>query len=251
ETLKSAGIEVFSGLCKTRAKLLLKDFLAHLKLKPKVCIKVAMSLDGKIATKTFDSKWISSLKSRKMVHEMRSHFDAVLIGKNTALKDNPILSSHGAGRNPARVVVDFDLSLPKNYHLLDGTIPTFFVCSQKIKNIPDYYKGINKNLVFVDEAAAKKDFNVIIKKLNLLNIKTILIEGGGEIIYSALFSHAVDECFFFVAPIILGGKNAVSVAGGLGADKVKEAVKFKDIKVSKIGGDILIKAKAEKKCSLE
>jgi len=236
--LNASGVEVISGVCAKEAKPLLKDYLASLKKKSKVTVKAAMTLDGKIATESFDSKWITSVKSRKVVHELRSKYDAVLVGFNTALKDDPTLTSHGKGKNPVRVVIDLNLKLPKNLKVFNDDAPTVVVCGSNCK--PPKSKVV---YAVVDAKAARKDFKIIIKKLNDLGLKTILIEGGGEIISSALFSKAVDDVYLFIAPKIIGGKNAVPVVGGKGVNKIADAVNVKNTRVQKIGSDLLITGK--------
>jgi len=241
--LEKNGVEVSSGLLNKQAKVLIKNYLKHLKIQPKITIKVAMTLDGKIATEKFDSKWITSQKSRDFVHKLRSKYDAVFVGFNTALKDNPRLTAHNKGKNPVRVVVDSKLKLPKSYHLFDGETTTIIIYDEKIKTIPAYLKKEKIILAPVNMRSAKKDFNVIVKKLNDLSVKTVLIEGGGEIISSVLFSNAADDIYLFTAPKIIGGKNAVSVVGGKGVAKISGAVKVKNMAVKKIGGDLLITGK--------
>ena len=243
ETLKKNGIEVKSGILQNKAKKLIKEYLAHLKTKPKVSVKAAMTLDGKIATYDYDSKWITSEKSRSFAHKLRSGYDAIIVGTNTALKDNPNLTSHGKGRNPVRVVIDAQLKIPKNYNLADGSVPTVIIYDETIKNVPKYLLKDNIILAPLNISAAKKDFNVIVNKLNILSLKTILIEGGGELISSALFSNSADDIYLFIAPKIIGGKNAVSVTGGMGVKKIADAVKVKSVKVKKIGNDFLFTGK--------
>jgi diaminohydroxyphosphoribosylaminopyrimidine deaminase/5-amino-6-(5-phosphoribosylamino)uracil reductase len=246
--LKKNGIEVFSGLLKKESKILVKDYLNFLHAKPNVTVKAAMTLDGKIATYDYDSKWITSEKSRRLVHKMRSQYDAVLVGFKTALKDNPFLTSHSKKlKNPVRIVVDANLKLPKHYHLFDCSVPTVVIYDSKIKSIPKHLSD-KENIILtqIDINAAKKDFNLIIKKLNSLSLKRILIEGGSEIIASILFSKSVDDICLFVAPKIVGGRNAVSLVGGSGVDKVSKALNVRDIKIKKIGSDFLIKGRIRK-----
>jgi diaminohydroxyphosphoribosylaminopyrimidine deaminase/5-amino-6-(5-phosphoribosylamino)uracil reductase len=248
ELLEKNGIEVFSGLLKKESKILVKDYLKFLHAKSNVTVKAAMTLDGKIATYSYDSKWITSVQSRDLVHKMRSCYDAVLVGSNTALKDDPFLTSHSKKlKNPVRVVVDTNLKLPKHYHLFDCSVPTVVIHDSKIKNVPKHLSD-KENIILaqVDITAAKKDFNLIIRKLNSLSLKRILIEGGSKIIASALFSKSVDNIYLFVAPKIVGGRNAVSLVGGIGVDKVSKALNVKDIKIEKIGPDFLIKGQLRK-----
>jgi diaminohydroxyphosphoribosylaminopyrimidine deaminase/5-amino-6-(5-phosphoribosylamino)uracil reductase len=241
EILERSNIEIHEGLLKKQSRILIRDYLKHLKSKPKVSIKVAMTLDGKIATYEYDSKWVTSEKSRDFAHKMRARYDAVLVGMNTALKDNPFLTTHSKNlKDPIRVLIDSELKLPKSYHLLDTRVPTVIVCDSNITNVPKHLDREGIILAPVDIDAAKKDFNVIIKKLNSLSIKKILVEGGSEIIASALFSDAVDDVFFFVAPKITGGRTAVPVVGGAGVKKISESLRIKNMKVKKIGSDLLI-----------
>lgn len=243
KTLEQAGVEVCGGLLEKEAKTLIKDYLSHLKKKPKVSVKAAMTLDGKIASRTFDSKWISSEISRAFVHKLRTRYDAILVGANTALKDNPMLTSHSKGKDPVRVVIDSNFNLPKNSNLFDAFSPTVVIYDEKITKIPPYLKKDGIIPAPVNIKAAKKDFGIIIDKLNSLSLKTILIEGGGSVIASALFSGCVDDIYLFVAPKIIGGKNAVPVVGGKGVDKISEAIKIKNMKVKTIGADLLITGK--------
>ena len=250
ETFEANGIEVYGGMLEKEAKTLIKKYLAHLKEKPKVSVKAAMTLDGKIAAAGGDSKWITSSKSRSFVHRLRSGYDAVLVGTNTALKDNPYLTSHGKGRNPARVVIDAGLKMPKNYNLADGSVPTIIIYDEKIKNTPKHFIKENIILIQLNIEAAKKDFNVITDKLNSLSLKTILIEGGGEIISSALFSNCVDDIYLFVAPKIIGGRDAVPVTCGDGVKKIADALKIKNMKVKKIGPDFLFTGKVKRQLTI-
>ncbi|MCL2144228.1 MAG: bifunctional diaminohydroxyphosphoribosylaminopyrimidine deaminase/5-amino-6-(5-phosphoribosylamino)uracil reductase RibD [Endomicrobia bacterium] len=243
ETLEKAGVKIYRGLLNKQGKILIKDYLKHLKKKPKVTVKAAMTLDGKIATVDYDSKWITSQKSRSFVHKLRSGYDAVLVGTNTALKDNPYLTSHGKGRNPVRVIIDENLKIPHSHKLFEDSAAVIILCAADVnvsRCVPMTHVSLKCLFVPIDFKAAKKDFGVIINKLNSLGLKTILIEGGGEIISSALFSKVVDDIYLFVAPKIIGGKNAVSVTGGTGVKKIKDALKVKNMKVKKIGGDLLI-----------
>lgn len=257
KTLKNSGVEVHCGLLNKEAKFLIKDYLNHLKEKPKVSVKAAMTLDGKIATAKYDSKWITSQKARDYSHKLRTRYDAVLVGFNTAVKDNPSLTSHGKGKNPVRVIIDPDLKIPKNYKIFNGESPAVILCRQtgqsgRGRGEIDRKRTVNSSAcaavyVPIDIAAAKKDFGVIIRKLNDLSLKTILIEGGGSVISSALFSKCADDIYLFAAPKIIGGTNSVSAVGGKGVNKISDAVKIKDLKVKKIGGDFLFSGKIERR----
>ncbi|MBR3627600.1 MAG: bifunctional diaminohydroxyphosphoribosylaminopyrimidine deaminase/5-amino-6-(5-phosphoribosylamino)uracil reductase RibD [Elusimicrobia bacterium] len=239
--LKAAGITVINGILEKQAIQLNKEYINHItNVKSYILIKSAVSLDGKIATCTGDSKWISNEKSRKFVHKLRTRFDAILVGTNTVLKDNPVLSSRGYGKNPIRVVLDEKLRISANYNVVDGTIPTIILYDESIKRIPKYFNKDCIKLVPVKYKHAKKDFNVIIEKLNKMALKRIMIEGGGEINASALKTGKVDEVLLFVAPIIVGGRNAKTFVEGEGVKNIKDSLKFSKIEIKKFGSDIAI-----------
>lgn len=242
--LKEAGITVINGILEKQAKLLNKDYINHIKnVKPYILIKSAVSLDGKIATYTGDSKWISNEKSRNFVHKLRTQFDAILVGTNTVLKDNPMLSSRDYGKNPVRIILDEKLKIPSNYNVVDGTIPTIILYDENIKRIPKHFDKDCIKLVPINFRRAKKDFNVIIEKLNKMALKRILIEGGGEINASVLKTGKVNEILLFVAPIVVGGRNAKTFVEGEGTKCIKDSLKFKKVEIKNFGTDIAICAK--------
>ncbi|MDR0822835.1 MAG: bifunctional diaminohydroxyphosphoribosylaminopyrimidine deaminase/5-amino-6-(5-phosphoribosylamino)uracil reductase RibD [Endomicrobium sp.] len=237
------GIEVHSGLLSNEAKFLIKEHREHLKVKNRVSIKAAMTLDGKIATQNYDSKWITCRKSRDFVHKLRTQYDAVLIGSNTALKDNPFLTAHSKGKNPIRVVLDSKLSISKNSNLLKDFSPTIIFYDESLKSIAEHFRQKHIILAPINIKKSKENFNIIIDKLNVFGIKTILIEGGSEIISSALFSKCVNDIFFFIAPKIIGGKNSISAVGGKGVSKIANSLKVQNMTFEKIGQDFLIRGK--------
>ena len=242
--LKDAGVNVVNDILKKQALLLNKEYIKNIKkTKPYILVKAAVSLDGKIATECGDSKWISNNKSRNFVHKLRTKFDAILVGTNTVLKDNPILSSRNYGKNPVRVILDRKLKTPSHYNVVDGTIPTIILYDENIKKIPKYFKKDCIKLVKINFEQAKKDFNVIIEKLNKMSLKRIMIEGGGTINASALKTGKVDEILLFIAPIIIGGENAKSFVEGNGVKFIKDSLKFKKIDIKKFDNDIAIFAK--------
>ena len=242
--LKSAGITVINGILEKQATKLNKEYINRIKkAKPYILVKSAISLDGKIATETGDSKWISNEQSRKFVHKLRTKFDAVLVGTNTVLKDNPMLSSRGYGKNPIRVILDEKLKTSANYNVLDGTIPTIILYDENIKKIPERFNKDCIKLVAVNFKKAKKDFNIVIEKLNKMALKRIMIEGGGEINASVLKTGKADEVLLFIAPIIVGGRNAKTFVEGNGVKYIKDSLRFKKIEVKKFADDIVVFAK--------
>lgn len=242
--LKSAGITVINGVLEKQAIRLNKEYINRIKkAKPYILVKSAVSLDGKIAAFTGDSKWISNEQSRKFSHKTRTKFDAILVGTNTVLKDNPMLSARGYGKNPIRVVLDEKLKIPSNYNVVDGTIPTIILYDENIKKIPKHFNKDCIKLVAINFKKVKKDFNVVIEKLNKMALKRIMIEGGGEINASVLKTGKADEILLFVAPIIVGGRTAKTFVEGDGVKYIKDSLKFKVSEVKKLGSDVVIVAK--------
>lgn len=232
--LRAAGVEVETGLLERKAKKLNSAFFNHFKTKPKTTVKFAMSLDGKIATASGDSKWISNPKSRALVHKLRTQHDGILAGFNTVIKDNPSLTSHGAGKNPVRIIIDRKLKTPPHYHVLDGRTPTLVFCDKNAP-APAHFKHEGITLFPVGT-----NFKTIIKTLRKNDIKTLLIEGGGETIASAFEAKCVDEIYCFIAPLIVGGRAAHTPVAGIGASKIKNALRLPHMKIKNIDGDILI-----------
>ncbi|MDR0953363.1 MAG: bifunctional diaminohydroxyphosphoribosylaminopyrimidine deaminase/5-amino-6-(5-phosphoribosylamino)uracil reductase RibD [Elusimicrobiota bacterium] len=239
KTLKAAGVEVFSGLLSSQAKSLNKEFFSP--KKPHIAVKFAMSLDGKIATKNYDSKWITSAKSRNFARKIRASFDAILVGRSTLIKDNPALTTHAKGKNPVRIFLDKNLKTPPHYQAFDGKAVSIFAYNSGLKKVPPHFKAKNIMLLPLDFEALKKDFSLLLNALNKMGLKRILIEGGGQTIASVLATGKVSEVFAFIAPLIIGGKAAITPVEGLGAATVKEAFKLKKIEVKKIAQDIFVR----------
>jgi diaminohydroxyphosphoribosylaminopyrimidine deaminase / 5-amino-6-(5-phosphoribosylamino)uracil reductase len=201
-------------------------------------IKAAMSLDGKINTRTGDSQWISCRKSRELVHKLRGRMDAVLVGINTVIADNPYLTSHGHGRNPVRIILDPDLRVPLNSNVLNNEATTIIFTSANIKNFK------NPRVIQVRISNRKKyDLKYIFSIIKNMSIYSVLIEGGGETIASAIEYGVADEIMFFFSPKIVGGRDAKTAVEGLGVSKMADARALKSMKIKKVGTDILIMAR--------
>ncbi|MFH1368142.1 MAG: bifunctional diaminohydroxyphosphoribosylaminopyrimidine deaminase/5-amino-6-(5-phosphoribosylamino)uracil reductase RibD [Elusimicrobiota bacterium] len=243
--LSSKGVKTAFGLLENQARALNCDYLNHMKnRKPEVIIKVAMTLDGKIASHTGDSKWISGPKSRGYAHKLRSQVDGVLVGIGTVLKDNPRLTSHGKGRNPVRIVVDPGLCIPINSRILDKSASTI------VFHGPHFVKAKLEALKKIGIIACKMplkngvpDFKDMISKLNNMCVNSILIEGGGETVFSALKAKIADSIIVFVAPKLLGGRNAKTPMEGQGFSWINQSIPVRNWKVRRFGPDIMIEGR--------
>lgn len=214
KALIRAGIKVDNGIRKDEARDLNRSFVKFItRQKPYVFLKSALSLDGKIATSAGESKWITSPESRAFAHRIRSQMDAVLVGAETVRRDDPSLTSHGSGRDPLRVIL---------------------TRTGRIKKTSKIFSKGPAPLVL------KGNVSQVLKKLAEGGVSRLLVEGGGETAAEFLESGNVDEAFFFIAPILIGGRDAKTGFEGRGFRAVKDALKLKDVTTRKIGPDILI-----------
>lgn len=246
--LIDAGIQVETGILKSKLEKFYKDYSKRfINENSYVVLKYAMTLDGKIATVSGDSKWISSEKSRKWVHQLRSQFDGILVGVNTIIKDNPILSSHGMGKNPVRIVLDPELDIPTSSNVLNDSIPTVIIYSndEKKRKIKKIQKQ-NKFLIKIKTRSDLFEFKDIIKELNKISIFSVLVEGGGLTAWNALKDGVIDEIITFISPKIVGGDQAVTPVEGEGIKKINYAIKTKILEVHKFDEDVFIRSKVIK-----
>jgi len=238
--LKDAGIVVVGPTDEREAEKINKRYIENIRRKPFVAIKMAMSADGKTATRTGDSRWISSEKSRKLVHRMRSEYDAVMVGAGTVIRDDPMLTSHGTGRDPHRIIIDGKLKIPLGAKVLKNNDKKTIIatCGKAQEN---KIKKIKNALVFVcgkDSVDLKK----LLLGLGAMGIKKILIEGGSGLNASALEAGIVDKLYLFIAPKIIGGKDAKPLIGGKGIEKMSQAIGLNGMKIKHVGSDFLLEA---------
>lgn len=254
ETLKKAGIKVIEGFLEEDLWELNEDFFKYITTgKPFVSVKYAMTLDGKLATKSYSSQWITGEDARAYVHsEIRKKADAILVGVNTIIRDNPNLSVRIKNANkevlekiPIRVVIDPDGKTPENANVLIDPYRTIFITKKESKHFMEIVEKHGKEYIVMEP---KEDgyfsLKEIIEKLLEYKIIHILIEGGGETIGRAIDERIVDKFYVFVAPKIVGGRNAVTI-GGQGVEKIGEAITLKNVELIKFSNDILIKGYAQ------
>jgi len=239
--LKFRGLKTKIGILEKEAKKLNEAYIKWMKTKrPFVTIKVAMSADGRIATKTGDSKYITSKDARAYVHQLRTEADAVMVGLNTVLRDNPELTPRlYKGKDPMKVVVDSSLKIPKNCNLMKDPAKLIIATTAKapkgeIKKLQQ--KGIN--IIIAKTNKGLVDLEDLMKQLGKHEITSIMIEGGSELNSSAIKEGVVDKILIFTAPKLIG--NGLGAIGNLGVDKINKAINLKNPVVKKIGNDILI-----------
>ncbi|MBD3313630.1 bifunctional diaminohydroxyphosphoribosylaminopyrimidine deaminase/5-amino-6-(5-phosphoribosylamino)uracil reductase RibD [Candidatus Woesearchaeota archaeon] len=240
--LKKAGINVNVGIMGTHALKMNEAFSKFITTKkPFVIMKTATSLDGKIATKTGQSKWISSEESRNYVHRLRNKVDAVIVGINTVLNDNPRLTSRIVnGRNPVKVILDSTLRIPLNARIFNegdvliATTPRY----NRKKKVALERKGVG--VIVVKKKTKKVDLKELMNELALRGITHTMIEGGSEVNASAIKAGIIDKMICFISPKLIGGEGAKSAIGGSGIKCMEDAMSLRDVSIKQLGPDIVM-----------
>lgn len=249
--LEDAGIHVEYGFLQDELRKQNEVFFKWIEhKKPFVVLKAAMTLDGKIATATGQSKWITNETSRAYGYKLRDIYDGIMVGINTVIEDNPMLTSRvDGGKNPIRIVVDSSLKIDINANVVqDKSAKTIVATTDKA----DKDKILKLQAQDVDVIVVDKDENDkvdIEKLLDILgqqNICSILVEGGATLSGSFVAKKLVDKVYFFIAPKIIGGKEAKTPVAGTGILNLQEALALKDIQVEKLDEDILIIGRVDK-----
>lgn len=240
--LRKAGIQVRVGVLAEEARKQNEAFFKRMQTGfPFVTLKIAQSLDGKIATTTGESRWISSKRSREFVHSLRSEVDAILVGKNTALRDNPRLRGLTRGEKPWRIVLDPDLELSPKARLFEGPQLTFVAIPDRKLNRVSQNLGSKKfkGQIFlpIQEKRGKLELRELLKKLAALGVNHLLVEGGGEVAWSLIDGRLVDRLIWIIAPKIIGGRSAKTSVEGEGVEKIREAYLLDFEKSYRLGED--------------
>jgi diaminohydroxyphosphoribosylaminopyrimidine deaminase/5-amino-6-(5-phosphoribosylamino)uracil reductase len=219
--------------------------------KPWVIAKWAMTLDGKIATRTGDSQWISSEASRAIVHELRGRVDAIIVGRGTAERDDPLLTARPAGpRVATRIVVDSNATLSPQSQLLrsakDAPVLIAVADDAPAENVTRLQStGCEVVKVKRDPAFGKLAIEELLVELGRRRMTNVLVEGGGELLGSMFDAGAIDEVHVFIAPKLIGGSDATSPIGGEGVDKIASALKLADPELRHVGDDIYLQGRIE------
>ncbi len=245
KTLNKAGIEVVTGVLEPEAKKLNEAFIKYItRGMPFVTLKIAQTLDGKIATDSGESKWITGKEAREEGHRLRGTHDAVLVGINTVLKDNPSLTTRIAGgRDPIRVIVDTQLRTPLNAKVITqkSSAKTFIATLDRMPK-GKFHKLLDAGAEILISRGTQGhiDLNYLMKMLTRFGVTSVLIEGGAEVNASALKSGIVDKVVMFVAPALMTGKDSLCSIGGPSPKKLAQAIKLTDVKTRFIGRDLMI-----------
>ena len=245
--LQAAGVKVRVGLLGDEAVRLNEVYCKNMTTGlPQVTLKIGMSLDGKTATRTGDARWITGEASRKRVHEMRDQVDAVLVGIGTILADDPDLTTRLADtdcRHPDRVVIDSHLRIPSRARVLAhrNRGRTILIAGphapeERVREM----RALGAEVIIVDGGERRVDLRLVVERLFALGITSMLIEGGSEIAASSLEAGIVDKLVFFIAPLLIGGREAPPVIGGRGIGPLADALRLRDVRWEMVGEDIMV-----------
>lgn len=249
--LEDAGIHVEYGFLQDELRKQNEVFFKWIEhKKPFVVLKAAMTLDGKIATATGQSKWITNETSRAYGYKLRDIYDGIMVGINTVIEDNPMLTVRvDGGKNPIRIVVDSSLKIDINANVVqDKSAKTIIATTDKAnKDKILKLQAQDVDVIVVDKDENDKvDIEKLLDILGQQNICSILVEGGATLSGSFVAKKLVDKVYFFIAPKIIGGKEAKTPVAGTGILNLQEALALKDIQIEKLEEDVLIIGRVDK-----
>jgi diaminohydroxyphosphoribosylaminopyrimidine deaminase / 5-amino-6-(5-phosphoribosylamino)uracil reductase len=236
--IRKAGIEVSTGIFEEEAKKLNEFYIKHMTTgRPFVVLKIAMTLDGKIATPEGQSKWITGEKARRSVHHLRNSVDAIMTAIGTVKTDNPQMTARiKGGKNPLRIVIDPNLEISSEARILQAPPETIIVTNQNNSN-NIYTLNSESSVIYFKDLL---DLNWLVGKLGMMGITSVLIEGGASLNAHALQDGIVDKIMVYIAPKIIGGKDSFPAVGGKTFKKLEEAYMVKDMRIRRFDEDILI-----------
>lgn len=243
--LRDAGVDVQVGLCEHEAARLNEKYLHFTHTgRPFVHLKLAISLDGRISTRTGDSRWITGAESRARVHELRHEYDAILIGVGTALADDPLLTDRSgrARRRPlVRVVLDETLRLSADSQLARTAreAPVIVFTSERA-TAPAAMSLAAHGVDVVTNESGGRNLREMLQELAARSLHSVLIEGGAAVAGAFLDQELIDKASFFIAPMIIGGRDAPAAIGGNGAEKIANALNLREVEIKQHGRDVEI-----------
>jgi diaminohydroxyphosphoribosylaminopyrimidine deaminase / 5-amino-6-(5-phosphoribosylamino)uracil reductase len=246
--LEDSGIKVTLGEHEDQAHQINEAYAKYITTgMPFITVKFAMSLDGKIATRTGDSKWISNAESRQFAHSLRHTSDAIMAGVNTVLADDPHLTTRSGGgrggttkKQPVRIIIDGKGRTPQGARIFHETGKTILVLGRPaVAGEKEAFSKLGAEIVEMPSINGIIDLKPVLKMLAEREITSVLVEGGGILVGSLFDQGLVDRVFAFISPVIIGGEASMAVAGR-GVDKLSDAHKLKRVTTTRFGEDILI-----------
>lgn len=243
--LKKAGAQVTTGVLENECRKLNADFSRWLRREmPHVTLKIAQTLDGKIATQTGESRWITGPQARAWGHRLRAQSDAILVGVNTILKDNPFLGlvSRAKAKPPLKIILDSQLRTPANSNIFSKRSPgpVLFIVGASVSDARAGRYGRKAEVWQMPRKKNGLDLKSLLKKLARHGVGRILVEGGGETTAGFLRQGLADEIYIFMAPKILGGAASRPSVGGVSPASLSEAVPLRKWEIARAGADLVI-----------
>ncbi len=240
--LREAGVEVVEGILVDEARRLNEVFFHWIVHRtPFVVLKLALTLDGKIATRTGKSRWITGPESRRIVHALRARYGAILVGVGTVLADDPSLTVREAeGPQPIRIVLDSEGRIPLGAKVLSPEARTVLATTDRMPR--EVEAALRRKGAEVWRLSGEGDHVDLGELLHRLGEETdsLLVEGGAEVAWSFLSQGLVHKVAFFYAPLILGGRAAVPAVGGEGVDEPTQGIRVRDLAFERVGEDLLV-----------
>jgi diaminohydroxyphosphoribosylaminopyrimidine deaminase/5-amino-6-(5-phosphoribosylamino)uracil reductase len=251
-TIRKAGIEVVTGVLESEARLLNEAYIKHVTKKvPFVTLKIAQTLDGRIATAKGESKWITGERGREAGRRLRDRNDAILVGINTVLKDDPSLTTRiPNGRDPIRIIVDSRLRIPLTAKVLTQrsiakTVVATLAGAPKTK--VNKVRATGAEVLFVKGENGRVSLRDLMGQLGRMGIMSVLIEGGAEINASALKAGIVDKIIAIIAPTLMTGRDSLCSIGGSSPARLSQAVRISDCSTRMLDRDLVVEGYVQKK----
>jgi diaminohydroxyphosphoribosylaminopyrimidine deaminase/5-amino-6-(5-phosphoribosylamino)uracil reductase len=245
--LEAAGVKTYLGEHEEEARQINEAYIKFMATGlPFVTAKFAMSLDGKIATRDGDSKWISGQGSRERVHQLRQAADAIMVGVNTVLCDDPQLTARGENgqpleSQPLRVIVDGEARTPATARLFGKPGTTIVATTAAAPGDKvDKLRQVGAEVMRLPARDGMVDLGALMRELGAREITSLLVEGGSTLLGSLFEQGLVDKVIAFIAPMIIGGREAKTAVGGKGAERIAQALKLENVKLERFGEDVMI-----------
>lgn len=244
EILRNAGLEIQVGILEKECHRLNEAYCKYiLKKEPFVILKIAATLDGRIATREGESKWISGEASRRLVYRLRDQVDGVLVGIGTILRDDPMLTARvKGGRDPYRIILDSRLKIPEGAKVIGDNPSKLIVITSEFAHRDKREKLEKKGIqvIVLDSETEKINLKSCLSKLGEMGIMSLLVEGGSQVNGSFLDKGLVDKFLIFLAPKLLGDPQALGMFRGKGFSKLQDSLILREVKIRRIGEDIFI-----------
>lgn len=236
--LKQHGIDVSVGVLSIDAQLLNKEYVTfHTKGRPYVTLKFATSLDGKLASKTNDSKWITNERARSYARKLRSQHQAILVGTNTVAIDNPNLGSRSSMVDPVRIIIDTNLRLNRDADVFRDSNILIVTTEQAPRANVQYYE--NQGVPLIMQSGERINISELLATLYERSIVSLFVEGGGSLIGSFIDARLVDQVYAFLAPVLVGGSQAITI-GGSGFETIAQSLKLSKVTIKRFEDNCLI-----------